>query len=207
MSMASLARVQEEALAETPAVPALHPGRIASGKLAIWWFLASEIMTFGGLLGAFVLCRLAGGGWHEQAMHVSTRIAAFNTLLLVTSSLTIVQAHAAVDAKDEKRVAQYLLYTILLGCAFLCVKAYEYSGEIAHGFLPGTDLFWSFYYGMTGLHALHVLAGIVFNFVLYLKAVRGRLWPHAQQRVEYAGLYWHFVDLVWIFLFPLVYLS
>jgi heme/copper-type cytochrome/quinol oxidase subunit 3 len=181
--------------------------RIPSGKLAMWWFLASEIMTFGGLLVSFVLCRFGGGGWEEQARHVSTRIAAFNTVLLVTSSLTIVQAHAAVEADRRNRVAPYLLCTVLLGMAFLGVKAYEYSGEIAHGFTPGASLFWSFYYGLTGLHALHVLAGVIANAALCILAARGRLWPHRQQRVEYAGLYWHFVDVVWIFLFPLVYLS
>jgi heme/copper-type cytochrome/quinol oxidase subunit 3 len=182
-------------------------GRIPSGKLAMWWFLASEIMTFGGLLASFVLLRFAAGGWEDEAAHVSTRIAAFNTVLLVTSSLTIVQAHAAVDERNEKRVANYLLATVLLGIAFLVVKAYEYSGEIAHGFTPSAGPFWSFYYGLTGLHALHVLAGIIANAALYVLAVRKRLWPHVQQRVEYAGLYWHFVDVVWIFLFPLVYLS
>jgi heme/copper-type cytochrome/quinol oxidase subunit 3 len=181
--------------------------RIPSGKLAMWWFLASEIMTFGGLLASFVLFRLAAGGWEEEATHVSTRIAAFNTVLLVTSSLTIVQAHAAVDEKNEKRVATYLLLTVLLGLAFLGVKAYEYAGEIAHGYTPAAGPFWSFYYALTGLHALHVLAGIIANAALYVVAVRGRLWPHVHQRVEYAGLYWHFVDVVWIFLFPLVYLS
>ncbi len=181
--------------------------RIPSGKLAMWWFLASEIMTFGGLLAAFVLCRLGAGGWEDQSAHVSVRIAAFNTLILVTSSLCIVQAHAAVEAGDRKRVAPYLFLTALLGVAFLGMKGFEYSREIEHGFLPSTSTFWSFYYGLTGLHALHVLAGIVANTALCVLAARGRLWPHAQQRVEYAGLYWHFVDIVWIFLFPLVYLS
>jgi heme/copper-type cytochrome/quinol oxidase subunit 3 len=159
------------------------------------------------VLGSFILCRFAQGGWQEQSSHVSTEIAAFNTLVLVTSSLTIVQAHAGVEANDRKKVANNLLYTVLLGCLFLCVKAYEYSGEVHHGFLPSTDLFWSFYYGMTGLHALHVLGGIVVNFILWVMAVTGKLWPQAARRVEYAGLYWHFVDIVWIFLFPLVYLS
>jgi heme/copper-type cytochrome/quinol oxidase subunit 3 len=187
---------------------AAHPvERIPSGKLAIWWFLASEIMTFGGLLASFVLCRFAAGGWEAESGHVSTNIAAFNTLLLVTSSLTIVQAHSAAEHGDRKRAAAFLLYTVLLGLAFLCVKAFEYSGEIAHGFTPRAGLFWSFYYGLTGLHALHVIAGIIANFCLYVAALRPAVWSQVRQRVEYAGLYWHFVDIVWIFLFPLVYLS
>jgi heme/copper-type cytochrome/quinol oxidase subunit 3 len=194
-------------VAATPADAIPDTDRIPSGKLAIWWFLASEIMTFGGLLMTFILARVYAGGWEEQSTHVSTNIAAFNTLLLVTSSLTIVQAHAAVEAGDRKKAANNLLYTVLLGIGFLCVKAYEYSSEISHGFTPTTDLYWSFYYGMTGLHALHVLGGIIANFALYVAAYREHVWPQVQHRVEYAGLYWHFVDVVWIFLFPLVYLS
>jgi len=181
--------------------------RIPSGKLAIWWFLASEIMTFGGLLACFILCRLAAGGWEDQAAHVSTRIAAFNTLLLLSSSLTIVQAHHAVEDGNRMRAANYLLATVLLGLAFLGVKAFEYSGEIAHGFTPTTGQFWAFYYGLTGLHALHVLAGVIANTMLWICAARDRGWAEVRHRVEYAGLYWHFVDVVWIFLFPLVYLS
>jgi heme/copper-type cytochrome/quinol oxidase subunit 3 len=193
--------------ATTAAATAQEMERIPSGRLAIWWFLASEIMTFGGLLAAFVLCRFAAGGWHEESEHVSMQIAAFNTLVLVTSSLTIVQAHGAVEHGDRKRAAQFLLYTVLLGLLFLCVKGFEYSREITHGFVPSTSLFWSFYYGLTGLHALHVIGGIVTNFILYLMAARSAHWDEVKHRVEYAGLYWHFVDVVWIFLFPLVYLS
>lgn len=179
---------------------------VASGKLGIWWFLASEIMTFGGLIVCFILHRVAAGGWHEESSHVSANIAAFNTLLLVTSSLTIVQAHAAMERRDLPVVSRNLLYTILLGLGFLCMKAFEYSGEIHHGLTPASGLFWSFYYGMTGLHALHVLGGVLWNTALWVAALRGRLEPIGQ-RVEYAGLYWHFVDVVWIFLFPLIYLS
>jgi len=193
--------------ATATATAAAQPERIASGKLAIWWFLASEIMTFGGLLATFVLCRFANGGWAEESSHVNAQIAAFNTLVLVTSSLTIVQAHHAAEHGDRKKAGTYLLYTVLLGLFFLCVKAYEYSIEIGHGYTPGVSMFWSFYYGMTGLHALHVVGGIVANFALFVAAQREHVWPKVHQRVEYAGLYWHFVDVVWIFLFPLVYLS
>jgi heme/copper-type cytochrome/quinol oxidase subunit 3 len=190
-----------------PATAVVGGERIPSGKLAIWWFLASEIMTFGGLLAAFVLCRFAAGGWEDQAAHVSTRIAAFNTLVLLTSSLSIVMAHRAVEERNRRRAANFLLITVLLGALFLCVKGFEYSLELHHGFTPSSGPFWSFYYGLTGLHAMHVLAGIIANTCLWIVAVRGVGWEKVEQRVEYAGLYWHFVDIVWIFLFPLVYLS
>jgi len=96
--------------------------------------------------------------------------------------------------------------TIFLGLGFLAMKAFEYSTEIGHGFLPSSGIFWSFYYAMTGLHALHVLAGIVVNVVLWIQALKGTL-LHNSHRVELAGLYWHLVDIIWIFIFPLLYLA
>jgi heme/copper-type cytochrome/quinol oxidase subunit 3 len=176
------------------------------GRAGIWWFLASEIMTFGGLLGAYVLSRIANGGWAEEMTHLNANIAAFNTLLLVTSSLSIVQAHHAVHAGNRARARNFLWITVVLGLWFLGNKGWEYSIEIHHGYVPATSLFWSFYYTMTGLHALHVLGGIVWNAMMAIAASRA-IWPEVSHRVEYAGLYWHFVDVVWIFLFPLLYLS
>jgi heme/copper-type cytochrome/quinol oxidase subunit 3 len=180
---------------------------ISKGKLGIWWFLASEIMVFGGLIGAFILARIAAGGWEEEAAHINTRIGALNTLILVTSSFTMVEAHRAVVGRSRPRAATFLLVTVLLGVLFLCIKGYEYSTELGHGYYPSTGLFWSFYYTMTGLHGLHVLGGVLVNAGLYFMAAKGRHWDIVQHRVELAGLYWHFVDVVWIFLFPLVYLS
>ncbi|MBI3626072.1 MAG: heme-copper oxidase subunit III [Candidatus Rokubacteria bacterium] len=129
-------------------------------------------------------------------------IPALNPLLLLTSSLTMVQAFAMAERGDSGGLRIHLGLTILLGLAFLGIKAYEYTAEIRAGFTPGTGIFWSFYYTMTGLHALHVLGGAILNSVL-LAARRIRN-PH---RLELAGLYWHFVDIVWIFLFPLLYLA
>jgi heme/copper-type cytochrome/quinol oxidase subunit 3 len=186
-----------------------HPRTLSElpiGRVGMWWFLASEIMVFGGLLGAYILSRIAHGGWTEEMTHLNSTIAAINTLVLVTSSLAIVQAHAAADAGDQKRTQRYLFITAALGLVFLGNKAYEYSTEIHHGFTPATSTFWSYYYGMTGLHGIHVFAGIVWIFALAV-AVGRPSWHAIRQRVEYAGLYWHFVDVVWIFLFPLLYLS
>ena len=176
------------------------------GKTGIWWFLASEVPTFGGVLVAYIVLRLGSAGWSEASHHLNFNVALINTFLLLTSSMTIVMAHAAAQDNDFKKVANFLAATVLLGLGFLGMKAFEYSTEISHGFLPSSGIFWSFYYGMTGLHALHVLAGIIANLVLWIHAAKGSLAPHAQ-RVEVAGLYWHFVDIVWIFLFPLLYLA
>jgi heme/copper-type cytochrome/quinol oxidase subunit 3 len=188
---------------EAPAIQIMSPG-----KMGIWWFLASEIMVFGGLIATYILYRMASAGaWAEMANHVSTTIGAVNTFVLLTSSLTMVLAHAAIEDGNRQRAKLFLGLTILFGLMFLGFKAVEYTGEINKGFTPLAGAFWSFYYAMTGLHGLHVLAGIIANFALFVMAVRGSLWPTTQQRVEYAGLYWHFVDVVWIFLFPLLYLS
>ncbi len=176
------------------------------GKTGTWWFLSSEIPVFGGLLAAYIVLRLGSSGWSDASSHLNFRIALTNTFLLLTSSMTIVMAHAAVQENDYRRVANFLGLTVLLGLGFLGMKALEYSIEIKHGFLPSSGIFWSFYYGMTGLHALHVLAGIIVNFVLWIDALRGTLARHGH-RVELAGLYWHLVDIIWIFIFPLLYLT
>lgn len=174
-------------------------------KMAMWWFLASEVMTFGGFLASYLLFRAAAhGGWSELASHLSPLLATINTVVLLTSSLTIVKAHQAMQHDDQARAKKLLGITVLLGVAFLGVKAVEYSIELSRGYTPLTHIFWSFYYALTGLHALHVIAGIVVNAVLFAHAGKGKL---TLARAEAAGLYWHFVDIVWVFLFPLLYLS
>jgi len=186
-------------------VEALTSTGIPTGKIGVWWFLASEITVFGGLIASYIVVRLGSGGWSEAAAHVNFSLGLVNTFVLLTSSMTMVLAFAAVEQKNPKRLRAFLLLTFLLGMTFLMIKGFEYAGEIGHGFTPGAGIFWSFYYGMTGLHALHVLGGIVVNLVLLVAALRDTLRPN-EHRVELAGLYWHFVDIVWIFLFPLLYL-
>lgn len=182
--------------------------QIPPGKIAIWWFLASEIMVFGGLITAFVLFSFAShGAFAADAKHVHWRLGALNTLVLVTSSLTMILALGYARAHNLARTRLCLALTIALGLTFLCIKAFEYTTEIREGFVPGTSLFWSFYFGMTGLHALHMIAGIVVNTLLLVAALRKRPWDFLERRLEFAGLYWHFVDVVWIFLFPLLYLT
>ncbi|MEO2002703.1 MAG: heme-copper oxidase subunit III [Candidatus Poribacteria bacterium] len=174
-------------------------------KVAMCWFLASEVMTFGGFLTAYVLFRAAAqGGWGPLAAHLNPVIATINTVVLLTSSLTIVKAHQAMLHDDQQKAKRLLGITALLGIAFLGLKAVEYSIELSHGYTPVTHIFWSFYYVLTGLHALHMVAGIVVNLVLRAHAAKGKL---TLARAEAAGLYWHFVDIVWVFLFPLLYLS
>jgi heme/copper-type cytochrome/quinol oxidase subunit 3 len=186
------------------AVAAAHaPTGLPTSRLGIWVFLASEVLIFGGLIVTYVLCRSRHPEWGEHAAHAIVAAGAVNTLVLLSSSLSVVLAHEATTRGRHARAAGLLGVTVLLGFVFLAVKAYEYTHEIQGGYTPVTNLFWSFYYLMTGLHALHVVAGMVALTVVAL-GVRGGCNP---QRVEYAGMYWHLVDIVWIFLFPLLYLA
>jgi heme/copper-type cytochrome/quinol oxidase subunit 3 len=171
------------------------------GRMVMWWFLTSEIAIFGGLIVTYILLRSHHPEWAAYAGHTIDAAGATNTMVLLTSSFTVVLAHAAAHRGDHARASKLLVLTVLFGFAFLGIKTYEYSHEVAAGFTPVTNLFWSFYYLMTGLHGLHVVAGMV---ALGAVALGVRRHP---ERVEYAGMYWHLVDIVWIFLFPLLYLS
>ncbi|MBI2554864.1 MAG: heme-copper oxidase subunit III [Candidatus Rokubacteria bacterium] len=139
---------------EAQAIPGILPG-----KVGVWWFLASEIMLFGGLIATFIVFRLGSTGWHGDAAHLSVPIGATNTLVLLTSSLTMVQAFAKAEDVNERGLRNNLALTILMGLAFLGIKAIEYSSEVWAGYTPASGIFWSFYYTMTGLHALHARAG------------------------------------------------
>ena len=174
-----------------------------TGRLAVWWVIASEIVIFGGLLASYIMHRLAHDAWAVQAANTNTWIGAFNTLVLLTSSLFAVLGHKAADEGDGRKAANMLLLTAAGGTLFIGVKSWEWATEIAHGFTLTSNTFWSFYYTAAGLHALHVIAGVVCLLIIAVQA-RRNLELH---RVELIGLYWHFVDVVWIFLFPLLYIA
>jgi heme/copper-type cytochrome/quinol oxidase subunit 3 len=176
---------------------------VPTGRLGIWWFLASEIVIFGGLVTCYVLFRLRHPEWGALAAHTLTPAGAVNTFVLLTSSLSVVLAHDAASRGNHRLASQALMQTLFAGAVFMGIKAFEYGHEIAQGFTPNAGLFWSFYYAMTGLHALHVLGGMVAILAVRRSVAKGE---HLR-RVEYVGIYWHFVDIVWIFLFPLLYLA
>ena len=176
---------------------------LPTGRLAVWWVVVSEIVIFGGLLGSYIMYRLAHDAFSEQAAHTNMWIGAFNTLVLLTSSLSAVLAHKAAVAGDGKRAAKLLWATIGGAFTFLIVKSFEWTNEIHHGFTITLSTFWSFYYTAAGLHALHVIAGAIIMMIVAADAKKN-LELH---RVELIGIYWHFVDLVWIFLFPLLYIA
>jgi heme/copper-type cytochrome/quinol oxidase subunit 3 len=176
---------------------------IPTGRLAVWWLLASEVVIFGGLLGAYLMFRLGHPEWADAAEHTNTWIGAFNTLVLLTSSFTAVLAHQAAERGDGKTAAKFLVLTIGGALTFVMVKSVEWGIEITAGYTITANGFWSFYYTAAGLHALHVIAGAIIMGIIAVDAYRGR----ELQRVELIGIYWHFVDVVWIFLFPLLYIA
>jgi len=176
---------------------------IPTGRLAVWWVVASEIVIFGGLLGSYIMHRLAHPEWANYASHTNTWAGAFNTLVLLTSSLSAVLGHKAAEEGNGRKAAQCLWWTMLGGVTFLVVKAFEWTHEIQLGYTITANAFWAFYYTAAGLHALHVIGGVVIMGIISRDALRNR----ELHRVELIGIYWHFVDLVWIFLFPLLYIA
>jgi heme/copper-type cytochrome/quinol oxidase subunit 3 len=176
---------------------------ISTGKLAVWWLIASEIVIFGGVLGSYVMHRIGHPEWASQAEHTNTWAGAFNTFVLLSSSLMAVLAHQAAENKDGKKAAKFLYLTCLGGLVFLIVKSLEWTNEIRHGFTLTSHTFWSFYYTAAGIHGVHVIVGLIIMLIIAGDAKKGI----DLQRVEAVGLYWHFVDIVWIFLFPLLYIA
>jgi len=180
--------------------------QLRSATLGMWLFLVTEVLFIGGLFAAFAVY----GSQHHEAFSAASRrldvtLGAVNTVILLTSSLTVV-------------LAGNLLATLVLAFGFLVVKAVEYSHKAHQGLVPGarfatdafdaraSELFFSFYFLMTGMHALHVVVGIGVLGWVAVRAARGRFSAAYHTPVEIAGLYWHFVDIVWIFLFPVLYL-
>lgn len=176
---------------------------ILTGKLAVWWIIASEIVIFGGLLAAYIMLRLKYSYWGAAAAHTNTVAGGINTFVLLTSSLMIVLAHYHAERKEALAAFKYIWLTIGGGLTFLVIKAIEWTNEIMHGFTIKANLFWSFYYTAAGIHASHVIAGIAIMAIISLDVLKSK----NLHRVELIGLYWHFVDIVWIFLFPLLYIA
>jgi heme/copper-type cytochrome/quinol oxidase subunit 3 len=177
---------------------------ITTGRLAVWWVLASEIVIFGGILASYIMHRLAHDSWSEQAAATNLKIGAFNTFVLLTSSLSAVLAHKAAEVENNgPKAARYLGGAMLGGLIFLIVKAFEWTAEISHGYTISSSNFWAFYYTAAGVHASHVIAGVIIMGFVAVDALKNR----ELHRVELIGIYWHFVDIVWIFLFPLLYIA
>ncbi len=179
-----------------------------NAKLGIWLFLASEVMLFGALFSSYILLRVGAPVWPHGWEHLNVALATLNTAVLITSSVTMVMSWASLMMKNFSRYKLFMGLTILLGLVFLIVKGFEYGAKFSHGIFPRESTFFAIYFTLTGLHGLHVLGGMIVN--TYLWGPGSRIWKsnpaRFTNRVEIAGLYWHFVDIVWIFLFPSLYL-
>jgi heme/copper-type cytochrome/quinol oxidase subunit 3 len=177
-----------------------------NAKLGIWLFLASEVMLFGALFSSYILLRIGSVEWPHHVLDVP--LATVNTAVLITSSITMVMSWASLMMKDFKKYRLYMGATVLLGFGFLIIKYFEYTHHFHSGELPSHSTFFAIYFTMTGLHGLHVIGGMIVNS--YFWGPGSKMWKTEPERftnrIEVAGLYWHFVDLVWIFLFPVLYL-
>ena len=181
---------------------------VYNGKLGIWLFLASEIMLFGGLFSAYVMLRTGAPEWPKGSELLNVPLATINTVILIVSGITMVFAWTSLLLDRPEKFRVYALATALLGLAFLCIKSLEYYEKVDHGLLPSTNNFYGIYFVLTGVHFLHIVGGVL--ALLWHAGPGLRLYRHAPgqftNRVEITGLYWHFVDMVWLVLFPALYL-
>jgi len=176
-------------------------------KVGMWVFLGSEVMFFTALIGTYIILRVAHpDAWAAPGKTLNVPITAVNTFLLICSSVTMVKAYAAVQDGDQRGLRRWLVATVLIGATFVGVQVYEYTHLIEKGFVPSQGLYGSTFYTMTGFHGFHVTMGVLCMMYVTWKAFRGKYTRQDHRGVEVIGLYWHFVDLVWIILFTIVYL-
>jgi cytochrome c oxidase subunit III len=199
-----------------PGQPSLEEGAgVYNLKLGMWIFLLSEVMFFTSLIGAYIILRFAHPeAFPEPGAVLNVPLTGVNTFILICSSVTMVKAFAAIEVGDQRGLRRWLLATIALGSVFLGIQVIEYIELALHGFLPmtasyaaeGGPLYGATFYTLTGFHGFHVLMGVLALGFTAWKAFRGAYTQTDHGGVEIVGLYWHFVDLVWIILFTIVYL-
>lgn len=173
-------------------------------KLGTWLFLASEVMFFGGLIAAFLHYKLNNPTPESQLLDVL--LVGGNTFVLLTSSYTVVMGLSAIRRGDVPGLVRYLLLTAVLGAAFLSGQGYEFASLFREGMTPTSSVFGSSFFTLTGFHGLHVLVGLLWAVRNLVKAQRGGFDAERAIGIEVFGLYWHFVDIVWIVLFTVIYL-
>ena len=190
-----------------------------SAKLGMWIFILTELLLFGGLFVAYTIFRVLNPDMFYNAhKQLDLALGTTNTIILITSSLTMALAVRSSQLNLRNRSILFLTSTIFLACLFLVIKYFEYSHKFHLGQLPGKyytftgvagtnpHIFFSIYFAMTGLHAIHIIVGIVIIAVMLLKTYRNNFSGEYYTPLELTGLYWHLVDLIWIYLFPLFYL-
>ena len=195
------------ALDERPAEEHHKPGGISSSLLGMVLFIASEVMFFGGLFGAYFTIRSAATQWPPpDTPHLSAPYAAILTTILVTSSVTMQFGVLAIRKNNQRRLLLWLAVSLLLGATFLCMQALEYANLIEEGLTLSSGVFGSTFYTLTGFHGAHVAGGAAFILIVLLRARSGQFTARYHDTVEMASYYWHFVDVVWLGLFSTIYL-
>ena len=194
--------------------------QLDASVLGMWLFLITEIMFFGGLFAGYAIYRSsAPDAFAAASGHLDITLGGFNTVVLIFSSLTMALAVRSAQLGNNKAIFNYLVATLVLGTVFLVVKGFEYHDKFVHHLIPGAnfqwpdpalargaEMFYCFYFAMTGMHAFHMIIGAGLLIYFLIQARRHRYHSEYYGPVEIMGLYWHFVDIVWIFLFPLLYL-
>jgi heme/copper-type cytochrome/quinol oxidase subunit 3 len=181
---------------------------VTNATLGMWLFIASEVMLFGSLFSSYALLRIGAPTWPDQSATLNVGLATVNTVILIASSVAILRASRAAAEGAIRGFRQAMAITVLCGIGFLAIKAVEYRGELLAGLLPATNNFIGLYFTLTGLHALHVAAGLVVNGHLWVSgaALARTDASRFTSRVQMAALYWNFIDLVWITMFVVLYL-
>ena len=193
--------------------------QLEASILGMWVFLVTEVMFFGGLFMAYIVYRTTYPlAWEKGSQELNVILGGTNTAVLICSSLTMALAVRSAQVGSRRGQIVNLILTMLFGTTFLVIKYFEYATKFQHHLVPGprfapepalpfgAEIFFSLYFIMTGIHALHMVVGIVLMAVILRMAWKGRFTPEYYGPIEVSGLYWHFVDIVWIFLFPLLYL-
>lgn len=180
--------------------------QIANGKICMWLFLASEVMFFTGLIGAYIVLRFGQGEWPDPTQTLNVPLTAMNTFFLICSSVTLVAALQHIQMGNRAKANFFLFATTFIGAIFVGIQVYEYMELFGHGMTPYANVFGGCFYVMTGFHGAHVTGGVIAMAALWIMGLRGKFDENNYAVVENTGLYWHFVDLVWILLFAIVYL-
>jgi len=176
------------------------------GKLGMWNFLAADAMTFGGLLAAYGALRYGDPNWPVPSSIPGIPLTAAMTFLLICSSVTMVESLTGARQGNQAKCLRFLLLTVLGGALFLSLQAYEWTHLIHSGQSIGRNNFGATFFILTGFHGMHVFSGVVYLSVISIRAALGKYSPENNNEIEIAGLYWHFVDLIWILVFTFVYL-
>lgn len=183
-----------------------QPMGVDNGKLGMWLFLCSEIMFFAGLIGSYIVLRFGSLTWPHPGEKLNIPLTGLNTFVLICSSVTMVKAFAWAQVGNQSKIRKHLFLTLLFGLLFLSIQAIEYHKLLHHGLHPQGNLYGTCFYVLTGFHGCHVLGGVISIFVLWVRSLFGHFTREKHAPIELVGLYWHFVDLVWIILFTIVYL-